>query len=481
MRVLFVASEAAPFSKTGGLGDVCGALPAALGELGLEVRVLTPLYSSVQRTGLRRAGVSVPLEFPFGRVTAELWTSEARRRTRFEFVDIPGLFDRPKLYGAPDDARRFAAFSLAALSLTQLTGFSPHIVQLNDWPTGLAALARSTSYARTSVGRAVCVFGLHNLAYQGNFPKSEMDALGIPWRRFTTDGVEFYDRLSFLKAGLVYSDALITVSPTYAEEILTPEGGFGLDGVLRERRGVLHGILNGVDTDEWNSSADELLPAQFSWTDFSGRSVCRASVLERFRISAPSDGWPIFGAVGRMVDQKGTDLMQEAVPKFLEQGARMVVVGSGDAELEGRWRELAQHFPGRLGVHLGFDNELAHLVEAGADFFVMPSRFEPCGLNQMYSLMYGAVPIVRSVGGLKDTVVDASRADGNGIVFEEATVDALVAALSRAVELHRQPERIASLRARGMARDFSWKTAARKYAAVYEQLLRDGPPLARYD
>jgi starch synthase len=448
------------------LGDVAGALPAALASRGHQVLVVTPLYLGVPRDGLTDVG-GLTLWFPFGPVTARLRQRPPDGGLTHVFVDVPPFFERPGLYGHPDDARRFAAFTMAGLTHAQARGFVPDVVHANDWPTGLAALALKRGYAHTPLGKARTVFTIHNLAYQGNFPKTELPALGLPWSLYTVDGVEFYEQLSFMKAALKTFDVLTTVSPSYAKEIQTPLGGHGLDGVLRERAKDLHGILNGVDVREWNPATDVLLPARFTALDLSGKATCRGALLDTFQLDAPPAGQPVFGVVGRMVEQKGVDLLLDAVPRVLEQGARAVVLGSGDPSFEARWRELARRFPKRLGVNIGFDNALAHLIEAGSDFFLMPSRFEPCGLNQMYSLLYGAVPVVREVGGLKDTVVDVSRPEGTGIVFSEPTADGLARALVRALELFRRPDEYRQVQRRGMVQDFSWQRAARAYEALY--------------
>jgi starch synthase len=471
MRLLFLSSEVAPYSKTGGLGDVAGALPVAMAALGHEVRVVSPLYQTVPGAGLVPQPQPLTLAFPFGEVEVRFRTRTLETGLTEVFVEAPALFDRPTFYGHPDDDRRFAAFTMAALSWAQQVGFDADVVWCHDWQTGLAPLALRLGYARTALGRARTLFTIHNLAYQGNFPSASMEALGIPWSQFTLDGVEFWGQLGFLKAGLAHADLLSTVSPSYAGEIQTLEGGVGLDGLLRARAPRLSGILNGVDTREWNPATDALLPARFSAADLTGRAVNRAALLAAFGLDAPGPGFPLFGVVGRMVDQKGADLMQFSLPAFLEQGAGVVVLGSGDAGIVERWKALHARFPRRLGLHLGFDNALAHLIEAGSDFFLMPSRFEPCGLNQMYSLLYGAVPVVRAVGGLKDTVTDLQAPGGTGVVFGPATVSALTQALLRAVDLYRQPDQLRAIQGRGMIQDFSWAAAARRYTELLQAPL----------
>lgn len=465
LRILFLSSEVAPFSKTGGLGDVSGALPWALSARGHQVRVVTPLYRGVPRTTLQLLGGPLSLEFPFGAVDVRLYRAPADGELLF--VDAPGLFDRAEYYGYPDDARRFAVFSMAALAFAQRDGFEADVVQANDWPTGLALLALRTGFAHTPLGRARRVFTIHNLAYQGLFPKRELEPLGIPWELFSSAGVEFWDQLSFMKAGLMSADLITTVSPTYAREIQTPTFGAGLDGLLRHRASSLHGILNGVDVKEWNPATDVFLPQQYTVTELAGRARCRAELIASCRLDAPVPGMPLFGVIGRMAAQKGADLMQAALPKLLEQGASAIVLGSGEASLQDAWLALAVKHPRRLAVRVGFDNSLAHRIEAGSDFFLMPSRFEPCGLSQMYSLIYGSIPVVHGVGGLRDTVKDLKEPDANGIVFDQPTPQALFGALVRAVELFRDPAAHAVVQRRGMTRDFSWTGAAREYERLF--------------
>ncbi len=479
MRILFVASEVAPYSKTGGLADVAGALPVALEKLSHEVTVVTPLYAVVRDPSIRALEKSITLRFPFGPATARLYEARRSKRLRVVFVHEPSFFGRAGIYMENgreygDNHRRFAFFSMAALTSAQLLDFSADVVHLNDWQTGLGALALRHGYRRTSLKEAKSLFTIHNLAYQGVFPKTVMDELGIPWELFTPDGLEHFDRVSFLKAGIAYSDALTTVSPRYAEEIQTPEGGAGLDGILRARAKVLHGILNGADYDEWNPATDALLPFRYDADDFSGKDACKAFLLERLGLEPIPTGArvPLFGAVTRLAWQKGIDLLLEVLPGLLEHDVRVVFLGSGEPRYEEALSHLADRFRGRMGVRIGFDPQLAHQIEAGSDFFLMPSLYEPCGLNQLYSLRYGAIPIVRAVGGLDDTVVDLAEGGATGIKFREYSPQALRSALWRALELYRDPERLDSVRRAGMAKDFSWGASAAQYEALYRKMTR---------
>jgi starch synthase len=468
VKVLFISSEVAPFSKTGGLADVSGALPRALLQRGVDVLTVTPLWPMVPRKGLADAG-SVTLQFPFGPVTLSLLRKDA-----FLFLEQPQLFNRPTIYGDADDARRFAAFSMGALAGAQRVGFHPDVVHANDWPSGLCMLALARGFSTSSLKRARSVFTIHNLAYTGSFPKDVMGDLGLPWELFTPDGVEFYDRLSFLKAGLVYADALTTVSPTYAREVQTPEGGHGFDGLLSRRAPALRGILNGIDIAEWDPAADPHLAARFSADELGGKEACSRALLDKLRLKAPKKAAerraPLFGAVGRLADQKGVELLINALPGILDKGAQAVVVGTGEDRFVTALKALAHRHPGQLHVHIGFDEALAHQVEAGSDFFLMPSKYEPCGLNQMYSLRYGTVPVVRAVGGLEDTVVDLAQPGSTGIKFHEYSSHALSGALERALALYEDPKALDEVRRRGMAKDFSWGQAAAKYEALYASL-----------
>ncbi|MFL5348055.1 MAG: glycogen synthase GlgA [Hyalangium sp.] len=475
MKILFISSEVAPFSKTGGLGDVAGALPGALAGLGHEVKVITPRYADVKEPRLTATGQSIRLRFPFGEEGGPILSVRVAERHEVLFLENERFFGRSGIYGDMyggfgDNHRRFAYLSIGALQAAQRLQFIPDIVHLNDWQTGLAAVALRRGFQGTPLSRARCVMTIHNLAYQGQYGKDVMDELGLPWDLFTShDGIEFYDTVNYLKAGIVFSDAVTTVSPTYAKEIQTPEMGASLDGLLLRQQGRLVGILNGIDTHEWDPATDPLLPARYSPGDLSGKTVNKRELLRRMGL--PETDAPVFGAVTRLAWQKGVDLLLEVLPTALQADIRFVAVASGEGPYEEGLRMLQARFPKQVGVHIGFDRGLSHLVEAGADFFLMPSRYEPCGLNQMYSLRYGTVPIVRATGGLVDTV--EGGLDGTGILFEAFHPAALLAAMRRGQALYADPARLEGFRRRGMERDFSWASSARKYESLFSSLRKE--------
>jgi starch synthase len=477
MKILFIASEVAPFTKTGGLGDVAGALPAALAALGHDVKVVTPRYRELREAGrLAPTGQSLVVRFPFGELSGALLSARVSDHLEVLFLENAFLYgNRDGLYGDAwgefgDNARRFAYLCVGALQAAQRVRFVPDIIHANDWQTGLVPVALQRGFRATPLARARSVFTIHNLAYQGHFSKAVMGELGLPWDLFTAEGgLEFHDAVNFMKGGLVFSDALTTVSPTYAREIQTPEQGYGLDGLLRQRAHRLQGILNGIDTHEWDPETDPYLPARYGPHALEGKAVCKRELLARFGL--PDGDAPVFAIVSRLAWQKGMDLLLEVLPTALQADLRFVGVGSGDGHLEDRLRALQARYPRQLAVHIGFDPALSHLVEAGADFFLMPSRYEPCGLNQMYSLRYGTVPIVRATGGLVDTV--EGGLDGNGLLFEAFHPAALLAAIRRALALYADRPRLGEFRHRGMQKDFSWSASARKYEALYAGLLAE--------
>lgn len=473
-----VASEVAPWAKTGGLADVLAGLPEALDTLGHQVTIVMPRYQTVsppEGTSSRRRVTVGSVDHD---VTYHVAALSPQRR--LVFVDYPPFFDRTAPYGIgsadyPDNDRRFALLCAAALDfghhdLTERVD----IVHAHDWQSGLAPLwLRLAPLRWTRLARAGLVFTIHNMAYQGLFTRATVPALGLDWQVFTMDGAEFWGQLSYLKAGISYSDMVTTVSPSYGRETLEPAEGSGLDGVLRACGHRYVGILNGIDTRVWNPAIDPALPAPYSADDLTGKRACKRSLLDRFQLPMGDDALarPLIGLVSRLVDQKGIDLVLAAGRKLLELDATFVFVGTGEPRYESALRELAATSPARVGTFIGFDEPLAHLVEAGADMFLMPSRFEPCGLNQMYSLRYGTVPIVHAVGGLDDTIqpYTARARHANGFKFREPAPEALLRTVQQAVRVYADREAWIGLMRQGMREDHSWETSAREYVKVYRR------------
>ncbi|HEY0840955.1 MAG TPA: glycogen synthase, partial [Vulgatibacter sp.] len=392
---------------------------------------------------------------------------------RILFVENDALYGRPGVYGEgggeyPDNAERFGFFSRCLLPLAgRAFDGGADVLHLNDWQTGLAALELARSRG-SRPGLTRSVFTIHNIGYQGVFPKEVVDALGIGWDAFTPEGLEFYDQVNFLKAGLAFSDLLTTVSPTYAKEIQGPEQGFGLDGMLRSRKGSLMGILNGVDYQEWSPEADPHLAARYSAEALEGKAACRDALCSELGIEAPA-GVMVIGIVSRFAAQKGFDLLLEALPRLLEREIAFAILGSGEKRYEHWFERAAAQWPGRVGLRMGFDEALAHRIYAGSDAFLMPSLYEPCGLGQLYALRYGAVPMVRRTGGLADTVEPAARGGGTGFLFDGFSADSLLAMIDEAHVTFADRQAWRGLQERGMSKDFSWGAAARSYEAAYRR------------
>lgn len=478
LRVLFVASECAPYAKAGGLGDVVAALPKALRRLGHDARVILPLYARIDRAkhGIVPRG-SCCVHMGGGK---EQWVglhaATLDGTTPVAFVDCERFYGRPGIYDEPsgeygDNAFRFALLCKAALQACKDSRFFPDVVHAHDWPGALAPVFLKTwDRILSPLSATASVLTIHNIGYQGIFHASAFPYIGVGAEHFVSDKFEDHGRINLLKAGIAFADALTTVSPTHAAEILEPIGGCGLAPYLANRRDRLTGILNGVDEEHWNPATDALLPARYAADDLAGKAVCKRVLQERFGLEARPD-LPVFGIVSRLVHQKGFDLVREALPRALAtMEMQIVALGTGDRATEDFFRSLPGRFPRRAGVDLGYSNELSHLIEAGSDFFLMPSLYEPCGLNQMYSLKYGTLPLVRATGGLQDTVENYQEAtgDGTGFKFWDATPGALHDTIGWAVSTwFDRPAHIARMRARGMTRDFSWDHAAREYARVY--------------
>ena len=477
MRVLHVSSELAPFAQTGGMGDVLAGLPGAQAALGFDAAVLVPLYRGVAER-LAAAGHPLdahPLPIVLGPHRFEAVLRSARiGRVRCGFLDIPALYDRAGgLYGPGGTAEfgdnhvRFAALGKAALAAGAHLLGGVDVVHAHDWQGAPAAIYAHLERPGTSI-----VTTIHNLAFRGIFGKHVLPELGIPWSLFTTRLLEFYDQLSLLKGGLALADAVTTVSPTYAHEILTPERGEALDGFLRWDVKRLVGIANGIDAAAWNPATDAALPARFSARELAGKRACREALCAEAGLPPPDDQTPIIGVVSRLSYHKGSDLIADLAPSLGELGARLVLIGNGEPALEDRLQNLARSFPDRVAVRIGFDHAYARRVYAGSDLFAMPSRFEPCGLGQLYAMRYGAVPIVHAVGGLRDTVTDPSAVRGTptGLRFDEASAGALYVASARAVALFRDAAAFAALRRGAMARDSSWTVPAHEYVQIYRSL-----------
>ncbi len=476
-RILFATSEATPLVKTGGLADVSGSLPPAIAARGHDIRLCLPAYADLL-AGLETPAVpveGVALDEPDTRL---LETRLPGSDIPVYLVDHPGFSRRPgNPYMGPDgqpwadNAERFAGLcrSVATLADRGIGDWRPDLLHCNDWQTGLAP-----ALLHDRPGRPGMVFTIHNLAYQGIFDRATFEALGLPESLWHWQALEFFGQLSFIKGGLVHADRITTVSPTYAREIQTPEFGWGLDGLLRSRAGELHGILNGIDTDTWDPARDPHLPAHFQRDDLAGKAANKRALQAQIGLPQ-ADDIPLFGFIGRLVEQKGVDLILEALDALDDQPLQLAVLGSGEARFEHALRERAQRRPGRVAVRIGYDEALAHRIEAGADAFLMPSRFEPCGLNQLYSLRYGTPPVAHAVGGLNDTVVDATPANlaagtANGFTFDAPRAGALAEAMRRAIATREDADAWRALQRAGMGQDFSWSRSAEQYLALYADL-----------
>lgn len=473
MRILFAASEGLPFAKTGGLADVVEALPKALAAQGHEVAVVLPRYRGMKTSAVVMPSLTIPmgarLRFP---VIADGATLNG---VHYLFVDDPAYFDRYGIYGNaagdfPDNAERFTEFSRAVIEIAKHV-WPPDVIHCHDWQTGLVpALLRSSYSTDPLVKNIPVIFTIHNLGYQGMFPAAILDHAGIPGDLYHPAGIEFYGLVNFLKAGIIYSDYLTTVSEKYAEEIQTPEFGHGLEGVVRTRADHVVGILNGVDYSAWDPAKDKFIAAKYSAKDLTGKHACKKDLLETFGLAPEHHSRPVLGIVSRFADQKGFDLIAAVATELMQEDVILTVLGTGERRYEELFDSLANEFPARVGVRIAYDNELAHKIEAGADMFLMPSRYEPCGLNQIYSLKYGTVPIVRATGGLDDTVesFDVQHGTGTGFKFLSYTGPALLDSVRQALHLFTDQRIWKRIQLNGMSKDFSWKRPAAEYAKLYQ-------------
>ncbi len=478
MHIAFAASECVPFSKTGGLADVVGALPRALAALGHQVSVYVPRYRQTKLTDPQTVvrSITIPFDDKYRFCSVVTPGTNTPAGVRFYFVDYPPYFDREALYGSPagdyaDNAERFALFSRAVLEASKVLGV-PQVFHCHDWQSALVPVMLRTLYAEDPAFREVAtVFTIHNMGYQGLFPPETLPLLTLPWELLTISKMEFFGQVNFLKGALVFSDFVTTVSKKYSQEIQTTEYGFGLEGVLRNRAATVTGILNGVDYEEWSPQTDRFAMAKYSSQDLSGKLQCKHDLLHAFGVANADSKVPVIGIVSRFAAQKGFDLIAQIMDRLAREEMIVVALGTGDKPYEEMFQRLNKQFPNKIAAKVAFDNAIAHKIEAGADMFLMPSRYEPCGLNQIYSLKYGTVPIVRATGGLDDTIEpwDARTGKGTGFKFTDYTGEALLATIKQALLAYQDPSSWQTLMRNGMSRDFSWGASAREYGKIYDR------------
>lgn len=479
MKVLFAASEAVPFAKTGGLADVAGSLPPAIAALGHDVRVIIPRYQRVDPKTFNLKPVAT-FSVPLGawKERCDIFEGAMDGNVTVYFVNKDIFYDRPELYGTPqadypDNAERFIFFSRVILELCRVLDFTPDIVHCNDWQTGLVPLYLKKFYQESGALHGTkTVFTVHNLGYQGLFVQGDMRLTGFGGDVFTPEGIEFWGKINFLKAGLVYSDLITTVSRTYSREIQTPEYGQGLEGVLKKRAGDLYGIVNGIDYEGYNPARDTTIAKTFSVSRPGGKTACRQALHKI--VGLPASDNPLIGMVTRFADQKGLDILTEALPEIMTLGVQLIILGTGDEKYQKILAAAAGRYRNRMRVLLQYDDRLAKNIYAGCDLFLMPSQYEPCGLGQMIALRYGAVPVVRKTGGLIDTVADYNpkTGRGTGFLFEEYSAPALVECLRRALNIYVDRKKWKGLMQNGMKQDFSWENSAKGYVKIYRKAMR---------
>lgn len=466
-KVLMVASEATPFAKTGGLADVLGALPPALSACGDDVAVLLPRYGSMPVQSAKRV-----TDFPIwmGGKNYDAGLFRIDKGAAYYFLDCPALYGRSGYYNDadgdyPDNHIRFALLSRAALEIARRI-FRPGLIHCHDWQAGLVAAYLKGHYATDPTFAGIkTLFTIHNLGYPGRFLPEIMPDVDLDPSQYVVNGVEFMGDVSYLKAGLFYSDEVTTVSPTYAREIQTPEQGFGFDGLLRSRAGTLVGILNGVDYGEWDPQVDRHIVARYSAENLAGKRACKLDLMREMGLSHDAAGRPLIGIVSRFANQKGLDLIAAIDHDLMRLDVSLAVLGNGDPSYEELFQTLAKEFPGRVAVRIGYDHKLCHKIEAGCDMFLMPSRYEPCGLNQIYSLRYGTVPVVRATGGLDDTIDEST-----GFKFKDYSAAAFLGSIRTAVKAYADPVRWSARMQHGMRKDYSWLESAKRYSALYKSL-----------
>jgi starch synthase len=483
LQILFVTPEAVPFAKTGGLADVAGALPKFLRALGCEIKLIMPYYRMVKDSGLPHQSLAEEIEVPLGyeKLKADIYQGRLNRDIPVYFIGREEFFDRSHLYGTArgdyfDNAERFTFFSKAVLLLCQHLALSPDIIHHQEWQTGLLPSYLKSFYRNDPFfSRTATVFTIHNIAYQGLFKKEKFWLTGLPAEMYNPEGIEFWERINFMKAGIVYADAINTVSKKYSEEIQTAEYGYGLEGILRKRRDRLYGILNGVDYEEWNPARDPHLIARYDLKNLSGKRECKKDLLKEFHLPSSLENAPLLAMISRLADQKGFDLLREILDELFSLDIGFVLLGTGEQKYHDLFTQVAKRYPQKAGIRIAYDDRLAHKIEAGSDFFLMPSKYEPCGLNQIYSLKYGTIPIVRATGGLDDTIApyDPVAKKGNGFKFIRYEAKEFLNTIKGAIGFYSQPEHRKQLLRNAMAADFSWKRSAEAYLQLYRKALEE--------
>ncbi len=476
-------SEVAPYAKTGGLADVAGALPVALSELGCDVRIVMPFYKRFVEEIVKKEILVENLPVPLGTqvIDADVYRGQLSNGVVVYFIRRDEFFDRTYLYGTPkgdyfDNFHRFTYFSRAVLSVCPAVQFKPDVVHSHDWQSGLIPAYLRHLFATDDYWTdTASIFTIHNIAYQGQFAPELFPLTGLPGHFFGVDGMEFWGGINFMKAAIVGADVITTVSPRYSKEIQTREYGQGLEGVLKASRHKLYGILNGANYEDWNPETDRYIAANYSRHNLDGKRICKLDLLRTVQLPERLLNSPLVGVISRLADQKGFDLLAAAMEKLIAQDLALVILGVGDDRYHKMLTQLTERYPEKIAVRLEFDEKLAHKIEAGADMFLMPSRYEPCGLNQMYSLRYGTVPIVRATGGLYDTIkpFNPERGDGVGFRFSDYKPESLLRATRRALNLFYRTETWRQIMHNGMAMDFSWQSSARQYLKLYEKAVAD--------
>ncbi len=486
MKILIASSEVVPFSKTGGLADVAGALPMALAELGHDVRVVTPKYQMVDETKYKLMPIMNEIIVRMDNLSIYGIVKKANfpnTNIPVYFIQNDHFYNRPSLYTERgqdyhDNVLRFAFYSLSSLWMLKGLDWKPDVIMCNDWQSALIPtylkyhhdIKNDVFFSNISV-----LYTIHNLAYQGSFDKMFLPKINLPWEVFTPDGLEFYDRINLMKAGIVYSDHISTVSQQYAKEIQTPEYGCGLEGILTARSKNLTGILNGIDYNIWNPEIDDLLPSKFSPKNMDGKSICKKELQKLNKLPQRSNV-PVIGVISRLADQKGFDLIAACIDDLMKEDFQLVLLGTGEPKYHVMFEQIKKKFPEKTGINLAFDNKLAHLIEAGSDMFLMPSNYEPCGLNQLYSLKYGTVPIVRKTGGLADSIIPVKQTTGKtvkgtGFMFEEYKPEELFKTIKAALKVYKEaPDAWSKIVSNGMSQDFSWNASAKIYEVLFKEM-----------